>query len=410
MAADELAYVDAVGQADLVRSGTCTPADLVEGAAARIRRLNPLLNALVHESLERAMEEAQRAALPDGPLRGVPFAFKDVLGQTAGDPYHAGMRLLQQRRWTAQHDSYLAADLRRAGLVFVGRTNVPELAGSVTTEPLAYGPTRNPWSTGHSAGGSSGGSAAAVAAGLVPAAHGNDMGGSIRLPASQCGLVGLKPSRGRTSTGPDFNDYWSGSTHEGVLTRSVRDTAAFLDVMAVPHPGDYFVAPPPSASFSALMAREPGRLRIGLRTDLPGSGRPAHPDHVRAAESVARLLEDMGHRLEAAWPGALDEPEVETLQYQLIGVAFARELDRWGEVLGMPVTADDVEPNTWRFAEMGRPSLLPPTWRSRRRCKPTAVGSARGGRKGTTSSSPRPPATHRPPSASWRPWQYSRRG
>jgi len=242
----ELSVLDATAQAELVRGRKVSPLELVEAAIAQIEAVNPALNAVIIPLFEQARRQAQSPSLPDGPFRGVPLLIKDLFCQTKGDPYHAGMRLLRARGWAADHDSYLAARFRSAGLICVGRTNVPELGPIPTTEPQAYGPTHNPWDTTRSPGGSSGGSAAAVAAGMVPLAHGNDGGGSIRIPASACGLVGLKPSHGRTSLGPDAGDSWNGAVAEHVLTRSVRDTAAILDAVAGPMPGDPCVAPAPT--------------------------------------------------------------------------------------------------------------------------------------------------------------------
>src|SRR5688500_4065748 len=196
--------MDATAQAELVRTKEVTPAELVAAAIDRIERVDPQINAVIHRRFERAIEEAgDGSELPDGPFRGVPFVVKDLFAPTAGDPMHNGMQALKEANYVAPADSWLTARYRAAGFVFVGRTNTPELGLVPTTEPTSHGATRNPWSPEHSAGGSSGGSAAAVAAGLVPAAHASDGGGSIRIPASACGLVGLKPSRGRTSLGPD---------------------------------------------------------------------------------------------------------------------------------------------------------------------------------------------------------------
>src|SRR5213594_3259519 len=200
---DELAFLDATAQADLVQRRKVSPIELVDAAIARIERLDRELNAVIIPLFEKARAQAASPALPNGFFRGVPFLLKDIICHSAGDPYHAGMKLLRKLRWIEHEDTHLAAKFRAAGLVFLGRTNVPELGSQPTTEPEAYGPTRNPWDTGRSTGGSSGGSAAAVAAGLVPAAHANDGGGSIRIPASACGVVGLKPTRGRTSLGSD---------------------------------------------------------------------------------------------------------------------------------------------------------------------------------------------------------------
>src|SRR2546430_1669086 len=199
---DELALLDATAQAGRGRQRRVSPRELVDGAIGRIERVNPQLNAVLIQRFEKARAEAAAPELPDGPFRGVPFLLKDLICHSAGDPYHAGMRLLRELKWVERYDTYLAARFRAAGFVFLGRTNVPELGPAPTTEPVAYGPTRNPWDTSRSPGGSSGGSAAAGAAGLVPVAHANDGGGSIRIPSSECGLVGLEPSPGRTSLGP----------------------------------------------------------------------------------------------------------------------------------------------------------------------------------------------------------------
>src|SRR5438132_423573 len=223
---DELALLDATAQAELVRQRQVSPRELVDAAIARIERVNPQLNAVIIQRFEKARAEAAAPDLPDGPFRGVPFLLKDLICHSAGDPYHAGMRLLRELEWVERYDTYLAARFRAAGFVFLGRTNVPELGPAPTTEPVAYGPTRNPWDTSRSPGGSSGGSAAAVAAGLVPVAHANDGGGSIRIPSSECGLVGLKPSRGRTSLGPDAGEGWGGRAAVTVITAATaRDLA-----------------------------------------------------------------------------------------------------------------------------------------------------------------------------------------
>jgi len=198
---DETAWLDATAQAELVRSGAATPSELVEAAVARVDALNPQLNAVIYDRAEQARAEAA-GPLPAGPFRGVPMLLKDAVAHTAGDPYHCGMRALKEAGWVEREDTWLVERFRAAGFVIVGKTNTPELASAATTEPLAYGPTHNPWDLGCSPGGSSGGSAAAVAAGMVAVAHGNDMGGSIRVPSSMCGLVGLKPSRAAGRSAP----------------------------------------------------------------------------------------------------------------------------------------------------------------------------------------------------------------
>jgi len=350
---DELLRLDATAQAERVRRGELTPAELTRAAIERIERWNPHLNAVIHPLFEKALAQAESPALPRGPFRGVPFLVKDVVCHTAGDPYHCGMRFLRDLGWREERDTTLAARFRAAGFVLVGKTNTPELASSPTTEPLAYGPTRNPWDPERTPGGSSGGSAAAVAAGLVPVAHGNDMGGSIRIPASACGLVGLKPTRARSTLGPDFGEYWWALTHEHVLTRSVRDSAAVLDAIAGAAPGDPYTAPAPARPFADEVGRTPGRLRVGLRTRRPGGGEEAHADCRAAVERAGRLLEELGHAVEWASPGALDVAS-DGSEFAIIAAAIARDLDRWSQRTGRPIGASDVEPSNWFVAEVGR--------------------------------------------------------
>jgi len=350
---DTFSKLDATAQAELVRKREATPLDLVDAAIARIEAINPKINAVITPLFEKARAQAS-GRLPDGPFRGVPFLLKDLICQSEGDPFHAGMRFLRDLGWKSDHDTYLAARLRDAGFVFLGKTNVPELGPLPTTEPEAYGPTRNPWSLSHSPGGSSGGSGAAVAAGFVPAAHGNDGGGSIRIPSSACGLVGLKPSRGRVSLGPDNGDLWSGCVAEHVLTRSVRDTAAILDVVAGPMPGDPYYLPAPARPFRGEVQVDPGRLRIGFMTKAPADIVPVDPDCITAVEEAARLLESLGHAVEDAHPAALDEPEFIGWFGTIVSTATARDLDIWSTRTQRSIGAADVEPYTWALAEMGR--------------------------------------------------------
>jgi amidase len=349
---DELAGLDATAQAELVRRGEATAAELVDAALTRIDRINPQLNAVIHRLDDKARDAAADPALPDGPFRGVPFLVKDVVCHTAGDPFHCGMQALKDLDWHEPEDTWLAARFRAAGFVFVGKTNLPELATANTTEPLAYGPTRNPWSLEHSPSGSSGGAAAAVAAGLVPVAHGNDMGGSIRTPASACGLVGLKPTRARTTLGPDFGEYWGPLTHEHVLTRSVRDSAAVLDAVAGPGPGDPYTAPAPARPFRDEVGADPGRLRIGFRTARTGDLSPSHPECVAAVEGTARLLAELGHEVEPVAMPALDEPDNGFVA--IYAAAVARDLDRWSARTGRPIGTADVDPLNAMTAELGQ--------------------------------------------------------
>jgi amidase len=252
------------------------------------------------------------------------------------------MRALRDRGYVAREDTNLATNFRRAGLMILGRTNAPELAMGPTTEPLAYGPTRNPWDVARTPGGSSGGSAAAVAARLVPAAHGNDMGGSIRIPASFCGLVTLKASRARASLGPDLGELWGPVTNEGALTRTVRDAAAMLDTVARPWPGDPYVAPPPARPYTQEVGVEPGCLRIGVCLGVPDT--PVHHECSAATEAAGHLLEALGHRVERAYPAALAEPVVDEVSAVVWGTGVRRDVERLGELLGEPIDPDELEP------------------------------------------------------------------
>jgi len=363
---DTLGDHDATGLASLVRAGEVTPTELVDAAIDRIEAVDPQLNAVIHRRFDRARDEAARMApgvAARAPFAGVPFLVKDITCHQAGEPFHEGMRFLRDRQWRAGHDSFLAARFRAAGLITVGRTNTPELGIVPTTEPAAYGATRNPWDRARSPGGSSGGSAAAVAAGLVPAAHANDGGGSIRIPASACGLVGLKPSRGRTSLGPDAS-FTALVVCEHVLTRTVRDCAAFLDAVAGPMPGDPYTAPAPVRPWRDEVGADPGPLRVGLLTAAPGGLAVVHPDCVTAAQNAARLLETLGHRVEVSHPAALDRPDWAPHFISLWAAGVALGLDGWSAATGDPIGADDVEPLTWALAELARALPTPALLRS----------------------------------------------
>jgi len=348
----ELAGLDATAQAELVRSGEATPLELVEAAIERIEALNPQLNAVIHELYAEA-REAATGDLPDGPFRGVPFLLKDLGAAFAGQPLHMGMRALKEAGFRAPVDTYLAQRFRDAGFIVVGKTNTPELGILPTTEPVAYGPTRNPWDSDRSPGGSSGGSGAAVASGMVPVAHANDGGGSIRVPASACGLVGLKPTRQRISEGPLIGDVMSGLTAELVVSRSVRDTASILDAVQGPAPGDPYVAPPPKRPYVEEILAAPGTLRIGLTTTSL-TDVEATPEVVAAAGDAARLLESLGHVVEESAPQGLEAFDlVETFLVRW-RAGQAATLAQLSAVLGRELGPDDMEPCTWALAEAGR--------------------------------------------------------
>jgi amidase len=350
--ADPLARLDAIGQAELLRRREVGPTELVDAAIARLERLNPELNSVIHPALERARRRIA-AGVPSGPLAGVPTLMKDIGGLEAGEPCHAGMRALKEARWTESVDGYFTRKVVQAGLVSLGRTSTPELALLPTTEPDAYGATHNPWNLRYSAGGSSGGAAAAVAAGIVPVAHASDGGGSIRGPASMCGLVGLKPSRGRCSFGPTLGERWSGFSCEFFVTRSVRDTALLLDLVAGAMPGDPYTAPPPATPWMTALdgARRP--LRVGVMRAGPRET-PLHAENLAAVEKTARALADLGHVVDETHPEALDDPQSVSAYITVVSSAVARALDASGEKIGRPLEAHDVEPLTWALAENGR--------------------------------------------------------
>ena len=349
---EDLADLDATAQAALVRSGECTPEELLEATIAGIERVNPRINAVVIPLFERAREQVRSGDLGDGPFRGVPIVLKDLGAALAGTPQYRGTRVLRDRAWVSPHDSELTARFARAGFVFVGKTNTPELGLSPTTEPDTFGPTRNPWNADRIVGGSSGGSAAAVAARMVAVAHAGDGGGSIRNPAGACGVVGLKPSRGRVTLGPDLGESWSGCVTELAITRSVRDIAAVLDCVAGPLTGDPVVAPAPARPFLAEVGADPGRLRIGMFGG--NAATPGAPEARDAVDRCARLLANLGHDVHDGYPPVLDGNELASLLAVSVAVSVARELDAIEERTGAPVGPDGVEPATWGFAERGR--------------------------------------------------------
>ncbi len=346
---DQFAFMDATAQAELVRKGEVKPVELVEAAIRRVEALNPRLNAVVTPMFERAMEEAA-GPLPDGPFTGVPFLLKDLIAAYRGVRLTFGSAFL--RDYVPDFDSELVVRLRKAGLIVMGKTNCPEFGILPTTEPRLFGPARNPWDGERTTGGSSGGSAAAVAAGMVPMAHANDGGGSIRIPASCCGVFGLKPTRARNPLGPANGDLLSGLIVEHAVTRSVRDSAALLDATSGPDLGDPYWAPPPSRPYIEEVGADPGRLRIAFTADARG-GAEVHPDCVKAVEDAAKLCADLGHEVEER---ALDV-DVESLTPMFMTLwasAQAWTAEGMSLAAGKTPAPDQFEPLTWALIEMGR--------------------------------------------------------
>ncbi len=339
---------DACGLAELVRTREVGAGELLEAAMARLEALNPALNAVCITLYDEALA-AIDAGLPDGPLRGVPFLLKNLGGAYAGAPLTNGSRLYQG--FVCDHDSELVARYKRAGLVIFGRTNTPELGLSYSTEPALHGPTRNPWNPGRIAGGSSGGAAAAVAAGMVPAAHASDGGGSIRVPASCCGVFGLKPTRGRSPAGPKAGEGWAGMSVNHAITRSVRDSAALLDAISGPDVGDPYWAPPPRRAFLDEVGADPGRLRIAV-DPVPPNGAPVHADCRAALSAAAEICADLGHHVENAEPDydreAVDEARIAVTRASLCADIAQREAE-----LGRAVAPGELEPMTLALARMG---------------------------------------------------------
>lgn len=352
---NEILELDAVGQAELVRNGDVQPIELVDASIDQIQRLNPHLNAVITPLFEKARNYAQSDSLSDRPFGGVPLLLKDFFCETKGDPYFAGMRFLHNQQWHSQHDTHLATRFREAGFIFLGKTNLPELAGGVMTEPEAFGPTRNPWNPAYTPAGSSGGSAAAVASRMVTVAHANDGLGSIRIPAGCCGLVGLKPSRGRISPGPNRSAGLLENVVEFVVTRSVRDSATILDAVAGSMPGDRFALPTPEISYFEQIKQPSEPLRVGLMIEHPFFDIPIHSDVIEAVELTGRLLSSEGHQVEYAYPSQFHGTTGLGLALRIIGASgLASTLDFWSEKTGKMITEADVEPATWKSAELGR--------------------------------------------------------
>lgn len=348
--AGELASLDGTAQAELVRRREVTPLELVDAAIERIEQLNPQLNAVVTPMYEEGRAVAS-GGLPRGPFTGVPFLLKDLLASYKGVRMTLGSAFFSD--FISPHDSELVARLKRAGLVILGKTSTPELGLLPTTEPKLFGACHNPWDLTRTPGGSSGGSAAAVASGMVPMAHGNDGGGSIRIPASCCGLFGLKPTRARNPLGPDFGDIMGGLVVEHVLTRSVRDSAALLDITSGPSPGDPYWAPPRRRPFLKEVGTPPGKLRIAFSVQAP-SGVPVHPDCVLAVRDAAKLCADLGHELVEVLPTA-DGIEIVNQAFMTVWAAgCASTIDAAALATGRKPAPEQFEPATWAIYQIGR--------------------------------------------------------
>jgi amidase len=347
--AQEFERYDGLGLAELIRTKEVTVEEVLAATLERIEARNPAINAVVTRMDEQA-RAAIRAGLPDGPFKGVPYLLKDLGALYTGVVTSNGSNLFAS--YLADHDSEIVARMKRAGLVIVGKSNTPEMGIAPSTEPRLHGVTRNPWSLGHSAGGSSGGAAAAVAAGMLPMAHATDGGGSIRIPASACGLFGLKPTRARNPMGPDAGEGWSGASIGHAVTWTVRDSAALLDATSGPDVGDPYWAPPPARPFLSEIGRDPGRLRIALTT-TPWIEGPVDPECAEAARAAGRLCESLGHHIEEARP-QIDEAAWLKSTLVIVTASLGFAVETRATALGRALKSDDVERITWERVELGR--------------------------------------------------------
>lgn len=348
MLPDPYTSSDGLALADLVRRKEVSPKELVEAAINQIEQTNPKLNAVVYKLYEEALE-ASNSVDYDAPFCGVPTLIKDLGTALAGTPMGGGSRLYKD--YVPDHDSEVVKRLRAAGLLFVGKSSAPEFGVPPCTESEAYGVTRNPWNLDRTSGGSSGGAGTAVAARMVPVAHASDGGGSIRIPASCCGLFGLKPTRDRTPLGPDSSAIWQGFGVHHALTRSVRDSAALLDVLQGPEPGSLTIPPPPARPYLETMHDSPGKLRIAFTTD-PLLSKTVHPDCVAAVNATVKLCEELGHEVVEAAP-TFDPTEFAQAFMTIMCGEVRAELEEAIEVIGRKATPSDVEPTTWVLGMLG---------------------------------------------------------
>jgi amidase len=345
----EYAEYDGLGLAQLVKNKEISAAEICEEAISRIESVNPALNAVITPLFDQA-RTVVKERLPDGHFCGVPFLLKDLLSDLAGVPQTMGSRAC--RHYIPAEDSELVKRYKQAGLVILGKTNLPEFGLLGITEPELHGPTRNPWNTDHTPGGSSGGSAAAVAAGMVPLASASDGAGSIRIPASCCGLFGLKITRGRTPNGPLHGRTWQGAVVEHVISRSVRDSAAALDATQGSDAGAPYVIPPPQHAYMQEIEQRPGRLKIAFNTQSPIDTK-VHPECIAAVQQTAELLEELGHEVEEARP-EVDGSALAKGLVVLYSGEIAAVMDELKVLLGRKARPSDVETLTWTVALLGR--------------------------------------------------------
>jgi amidase len=345
----EYRQYDATGLAELIQKKEISAAELLETAIARAEAVNPRINAIIHPLYELARATAQSNLR--GTFAGVPFLIKDLGLELKGSPMRVGCHAYEG--YSSAESSYAVQKMQEAGLVIMGKTNTPEFGLTPFTEPTHFGPTRNPWNLEHSPGGSSGGSAAAVAAGIVPMATASDGGGSIRIPASCCGLFGLKPSRGRISLGPKYGEMWSGAVVESCVSRSVRDTAAYLDALAGPMPGDAYALPAPALPYTAIWNQKPGSLRIAYSTVHP-LGLVVDPACKEAVAKMVQHLTALGHQVEEALPLPYFREDLTERFLTIVAGESEAELQQLSKFLKRRPTTAEVETNTYALALLGR--------------------------------------------------------
>ncbi len=349
----EFGDYDALGLAELVKNKDVSATELLNESIERVEKLNPSLNAVTIKNYDEARAQID-AGLPDGPFKGVPFLLKDLHLLLKGTVTTSSCKLFEN--FVAEYDSTMVARYKQAGLVLFGKTNTPEFGLTTTTEPALFGPCRNPWNTEHSTGGSSGGAGAVVAARVSPMANASDGGGSIRIPASACGVFGMKPTRGRTPMGPDKSEGWNGCSISHAVSLSVRDNAALLDAVTGPEAGDAYILPNAERPFLDEVSTEPGKLKIGFSTKAP-NGVPVDPECVRAVEVAVKLLEDLGHHVEETSP-EFDNVALNGAFVTFIAGHTAAVVETRAEQLGRELTPDDLEVNTWAMAQAAKNGTL----------------------------------------------------